>query len=37
MEALSGQGETVKQEVSPGYRLNGKVVRPAKVIVLLNF
>jgi molecular chaperone GrpE len=33
MEALSGQGETVKQEVSPGYRLNGKVVRPAKVIV----
>lgn len=33
MEALEGQGEIVKQEVNPGYRLNGKVVRPAKVIV----
>lgn len=33
MEALDGSGETVKQEVRPGYRLNGKVIRPAKVIV----
>ncbi|MDP2944022.1 MAG: nucleotide exchange factor GrpE [bacterium] len=33
MEAISGQGETVKQEIMPGYKLNGKVVRHAKVIV----
>lgn len=33
MEAISGTGETVKTEVSPGYKLNGKVIRPAKVIV----
>lgn len=33
MEAISGAGETVKTEVSPGYKLNGKVIRPAKVIV----
>lgn len=33
MEAVDGQGETVKQEVMPGYKLNGKVIRPAKVVV----
>jgi len=33
MEAIDGTGETVKQEVMPGYKLNGKVIRPAKVIV----
>jgi len=33
MEAIQGEGETVAQEVMPGYRLNGKVIRHAKVIV----
>lgn len=33
MEALDGAGENIKQEVSPGYKLNGRVIRPAKVIV----
>jgi molecular chaperone GrpE len=33
MEAIDGSGETVKQEVMPGYKLNGKLIRPAKVIV----
>lgn len=33
MDAIDGSGETVKQEVMPGYKLNGKVIRPAKVIV----
>jgi molecular chaperone GrpE len=33
MEAVDGSGETVKQELMPGYKLNGKVIRPAKVIV----
>jgi len=33
MEALDGSGEIVKQEIMPGYKLNGKVIRPAKVIV----
>ncbi|MFA5886703.1 MAG: nucleotide exchange factor GrpE [Patescibacteria group bacterium] len=33
MEAIDGTGETVKQEIMPGYKLNGKVIRPAKVIV----
>ncbi|MFA5023735.1 MAG: nucleotide exchange factor GrpE [Patescibacteria group bacterium] len=33
MEAISGSGEIVKTEVIPGYKLNGKVIRPAKVIV----
>lgn len=33
MEALEGSGEKVKQEVIPGYKLNGRVIRPAKVIV----
>ncbi|MHB8903892.1 MAG: nucleotide exchange factor GrpE [Patescibacteria group bacterium] len=33
MDAIDGQGETVKQEVMAGYKLNGKVIRHAKVIV----
>jgi molecular chaperone GrpE len=33
MEAIDGSGEIVKKEIMPGYKLNGKVVRPAKVIV----
>lgn len=33
MEALEGTGEKVVREVSPGYVLNGRVIRPAKVIV----
>ncbi|PKM89202.1 nucleotide exchange factor GrpE [Candidatus Falkowbacteria bacterium HGW-Falkowbacteria-2] len=33
MEALEGTGEKVIREVSPGYVLNGRVIRPAKVIV----
>jgi len=33
MEAVDGQGEKVKQEIMPGYKLNGKVIRHAKVIV----
>ncbi len=33
MEALSGEGEIVEKEVMPGYKLNGRLVRAAKVIV----
>lgn len=33
MEALEGQGENVLKEVMPGYVLNGRVIRAAKVIV----
>ncbi|MBN2854194.1 nucleotide exchange factor GrpE [Patescibacteria group bacterium] len=33
MEAIDGEGEKVKSEVMPGYKLNGKVIRVAKVIV----
>jgi len=33
MEAMDGTGETVDKEVMPGYMLNGRVIRPAKVIV----
>lgn len=33
MEALEGSGEIVKKEVMSGYKLNGKVIRHAKVIV----
>lgn len=33
MEAVDGSGEMVKQEIMTGYKLNGKVIRPAKVIV----
>lgn len=33
MDALEGEGEMVKSEVKPGYKLHDKVIRPAKVIV----
>jgi len=33
MEALEGEGEVVEREVKAGYKLNGKVISPAKVIV----
>jgi molecular chaperone GrpE len=33
MEALEGRGEKVKEEVRPGYLLNGKVVVPARVVL----
>lgn len=33
MDAIDGSGDTVVQEVMPGYKLSGKVIRPAKVIV----
>lgn len=33
MEAIDGAGETVQREIMPGYKLNGKVIRPARVIV----
>ncbi len=33
MEAIDGAGENIKQEIMPGYKLHGKVIRPAKVIV----
>jgi molecular chaperone GrpE len=33
MEAIEGSSEIVKKEVMPGYKLNGKVIRHAKVIV----
>ena len=32
MEAIEGEGEIVAKEVIPGYKLNGKVIKPAKVI-----
>jgi len=33
MEAVEGKGDKVKKEVKPGYKLHGKVIVPAKVIV----
>jgi len=33
MEALEGEGEKVVKEVRPGYKLNGKVIIAAKVVV----
>jgi len=33
MEALGGKGKKVKKEVKAGYKLNGKVIVPAKVIL----
>lgn len=33
MEAVDGKGDKVKQEIKPGYKLHGKVVIPAKVIL----
>ena len=31
MEAVDGQGEKVTKEIMPGYKLNGKVIRAARV------
>ena len=33
MEAIEGKGEKVKKEVMSGYKLNGKIIIPAKVIL----
>lgn len=33
MEALEGEGEIVSKEIMPGYKLNGRLVRAAKVVV----
>lgn len=33
MEALEGKGEVVTKEIMPGYRLNGRLIKAAKVIV----
>lgn len=33
MEAIDGTGEIVEKEIMPGYKLNGRVIKPAKVIV----
>ncbi len=33
MEAIEGQGGAVVKEISPGYKLNGRLLKPAKVIV----
>lgn len=33
MEALEGRGDYVVEEVTPGYKLNGKIIRVARVIV----
>lgn len=33
MEAVGGEGAVVDKEMMPGYKLNGRVVKPAKVIV----
>ncbi|RLC39200.1 nucleotide exchange factor GrpE [Candidatus Falkowbacteria bacterium] len=33
MEAIEGKGRKVKKEVKPGYKLNGKLLVPAKVML----
>jgi molecular chaperone GrpE len=33
MEAVEGKGKKVKKEVKTGYKLNGKIIIPAKVIL----
>lgn len=33
MEAVEGQGELVKKEIRKGYKLKGKVIIPAKVVL----
>ena len=33
MEAIEGNGDIVEKEIRPGYRLKGKVIIPAKVIL----
>jgi len=36
MEALEGQGEMVVKEIMPGYKLNGRLIKAAKVAVSEN-
>lgn len=36
MEAVKGEGDMVAKEVSCGYLLNGRLIKPAKVIVAKN-
>ncbi|MDD2354159.1 MAG: nucleotide exchange factor GrpE [Patescibacteria group bacterium] len=33
MEAIEGEGEMIDKEIMPGYKLNGRIIRPAKVTV----
>lgn len=33
MDAIEGTGDKVVKEIVPGYKLNGKLIRPAKVVV----
>ncbi len=33
MDAMDGDGDMVQKEIMPGYKLNGRVIRPAKVVV----
>jgi molecular chaperone GrpE len=33
MEAVEGQGEKVQKEIMAGYKLNGKVIRAARVVL----
>jgi Molecular chaperone GrpE (heat shock protein) len=33
MEAIDGKGEKVAKEIMPGYKLNGKVIRAARVVL----
>jgi molecular chaperone GrpE len=33
MEAVEGSGEKVAKEIMPGYKLNGKVIRAARVVL----
>jgi molecular chaperone GrpE (heat shock protein) len=33
MEALEGEGEVVAKEIMPGYKLNGRLIKAAKVVV----
>ena len=33
MEAIEGKGDKVKKEIKTGYKLNGKVIMPARVIL----
>ena len=36
MEALEGDGDVVAKEIMSGYKLNGRLIRAAKVIVTSN-
>lgn len=33
MEAIEGKGKKVKKQIQSGFKLNGKLIRPAKVIL----